>query len=343
MILIWSGEGGPLQYFGLAIFCLQFVAPHVMQYLQYVLHNVATNTTTNTTNTTIHCAVAIIIASALLAAGIILRRSWMRDGSTTRYGTTTAARGRDDDDATTTTRASGAGTPDDPVVIHDDENENEHVNGIRSRGGGATSASAAGGRGSESQSSSSSSSSSSSLRSTSSSFLALSLMIAYVPLFLASPVLWNMFLEGITGSVVDINDDDVRENGNGGGEGDTTKGAFVDTGFVHLVVLAMLAHTVMAMAAYRVLRDVLLDGGGGAGGNGGGIWSYPGNNRGTTSRRSRGRKLTVTEIADIGGFYFSLPRSFVVCVVIVASRILRDCSSFGIHSSLSTLPFFFSP
>ena len=60
-----------------------------------------------------------------------------------------------------------------------------------------------------------------------------------------------------------------------------------DRGVIQVTALAIIAHSMMAIAAYRVLRDVL---------DGNGVGPYPGNVRG---RRRRNRKLTVGEISDI--------------------------------------------
>ncbi len=266
----------------------------------------------------------------------------MRDGTTTttRAAAATTRVGGDDVDVATTntnTRSSGAGTPDDPVVIHDDEDENENENGAHSRGGGDGTPAVAGGRGSESRSPLSPS-----LSYTSSCFLALSLMIA-CPLLLASPALWKMFLEIVV--------DDVGGDRSGGGEGGdddtTTSGPAVDAGLKNLVVLAALAHAVMVIAAHRMFRDIFSGSGGGGGGgggmagwNGGGIWSYPGNHRGgTSSRRGRGRKLTVSEIADIGAssFFFLISLGFFVVVTISRSRDI-EISSLGLLSPLCFIP-----
>lgn len=60
------------------------------------------------------------------------------------------------------------------------------------------------------------------------------------------------------------------------------------SGVIQMTVLAIIAHAMMAVAAYRVLRDVL---------DSEGVGPYPGNLRG--GRRRRGRKMTVSEISDI--------------------------------------------
>ncbi|KAL3811166.1 hypothetical protein ACHAXA_001381 [Cyclostephanos tholiformis] len=296
------GEGGPLQWLGLAVFFLQFLAPHVMHLVHYELHH-AVETTTAILRRSLR---TVVIASAL-AGGIFLASRTISSRRGGGGGGVRLARSRDGmGNNASTIRTSGAGTADDPVVIDDDDDDHDHdhdgnnVNagaiGGRSRGVGAPNS--ADGVRTDAQSSSSSSSSSSLLSSPS---LALALVIAYVPLFISSPLLWNMFLEGITGGGGGGGGDSPRVGGRGidgvvdiddDGEGGDDGRAIVDSGFVHLVVLAILAHTVMAMAAHRVLRDVLFDGRSG-------IWAYPGNRRGGGIARGRGRKLTVTEIADI--------------------------------------------
>lgn len=87
-----------------------------------------------------------------------------------------------------------------------------------------------------------------------------------LPLIMSSPLVWNL----------------VQSRG--------VMEVFTDSGFVQISVLAVAAHSVMAIAAYRVLRDVL---------ESGGVGPYPGNNR-QGGRRRLWRKLTVSEIADIG-------------------------------------------
>lgn len=64
-------------------------------------------------------------------------------------------------------------------------------------------------------------------------------------------------------------------------------GLLENPGVLQVTVFAIIAHSMMAIAAYRVLRDVL---------DGGGPGPYPGMRQG---RRRRRKKLTVTEIADI--------------------------------------------
>ncbi|KAL3797487.1 hypothetical protein ACHAW5_010096 [Stephanodiscus triporus] len=151
---------------------------------------------------------------------------------------------------------SPSGTAADPVVIDDDDGGDVgDGDGVRAHASAATGSNP----------------------SLFSPALALTLITAYVPLIIASPLLWNAMREGLAG----------RGDGDGARGGGTT--TFADSGFVHLVVLAMIAHAAMTIAGYRVLRDVLGSGIAGV---------YPGNRRGG-GRRGRGRKLTVTEIADI--------------------------------------------
>jgi len=89
-----------------------------------------------------------------------------------------------------------------------------------------------------------------------------------LPLAMTVPLLLNgLRKEGLSGMLVDT---------------------WADSGVIQITVLAIIAHSMMAIAAYRVLRDVL---------DGEGVAPYPGNQRG--GRRRRGRKLTVSEIADV--------------------------------------------
>ena len=264
-----------------------------------------------TTTHAIRRALCVLVLATALAAGAawglraLSRREEEEEGGGERGGGGGGGGGRRVDGATGRTGAASSasrtssGTASDPVVIDDDDDGGGGRGGVGgARGAASAEANAPG---------------------VYSPALALTLMTAYVPLVIASPILWNV-LRGFKSAAaaaaaavavgVDGDEDDGRGVSGGGGEGGavaiddddrddggttTFAAPRADSGFATLVVLAMLAHSAMAMAAYRVLRDVL---------GGGNVLVYPGNRRegGTAGRRGgRGRKLTVSEIADVGG------------------------------------------
>lgn len=135
--------------------------------------------------------------------------------------------------------------------------------------------------------------------------LVLTLVVAYVSIIVASPIVWNALQHSNadraawSGTTTTSSSSVFHYPGNNniiatteGSEGGGGMTFTYNVGFIQLVLVAMGAHVLMAFAAYRVLRDVL------AGGDN--VFTYPGNQRGGggNSRRRR-RKLTVSEIADI--------------------------------------------
>ena len=253
MILIWNGEGGPLQWLCLVIFCIQFIAPHFIQ-LSVDLRNAGASSSSSsiTLDDIDYYFPFLWVAMWLIVAGLtfwICMGMWQRQqraqqqqhqvgGHATTHTTSTTGGGNRAE-----TNTAPSGSADNPVVIEDDENNAHNF----------------GGRGLYARINSML------LQSISPSHFMLALGFA-LPLIMSFPLVWNLLLsKGFAG-------------------------LFSDSGFVQVSTLAVAAHSVMAIAAYRVLRDVL---------DSGGVGQYPGNNR-QGGRRRRMRKLTVSEIADIG-------------------------------------------
>jgi hypothetical protein len=258
MILIWNGEGGPLQWLCLVIFCIQFIAPHFIQ-LSVDLRNASASSSSSriTLDDIDYYFPFLWVATCLVAAGLtfwICMGMWQRQQRAQRqqhlhpvgrHGTTTNTTTTNSGGNRAQTNTAPSGSADNPVVIEDDEN-NTHTFG---------------GRGLYARINSML------LQSISPSHFMLALGFA-LPLIMSFPLVWNLLLsKGFAG-------------------------LFSDSGFVQVSTLAVAAHSVMAIAAYRVLRDVL---------DSGGVGQYPGNNR-QGGRRRRMRKLTVSEIADIGKY-----------------------------------------
>mmetsp|Transcript_13137 Transcript_13137/g.27894 ORF Transcript_13137/g.27894 Transcript_13137/m.27894 type:complete len:358 (-) Transcript_13137:256-1329(-) len=242
MILIWSGEGGPLQYLGLVIFFLQFFAPQFF-HLTLDMHNATVEI-----GSFPFIWVACSLAMAIFMGGLWVVWDWQlqQDEEDEEDG------GRVVDDnhvdanidaaaANGANMADPTGTAANPIVI-DDNDDDDDDDDLFVRVGGRISSLLA-------------------------SFSPTHLMLALgfiLPLAMAAPLL----LQGL--------------------QSQSLAGLLEYSGVIQITVLAIIAHSMMAIAAYRVLRDVL---------DGEGIGSYPGNRRG--GRRRRGVKLTVTEIADI--------------------------------------------
>jgi len=225
MILIWSGEGGPLQYLSLVVFFLQFFTPQILQLLFEIQNGDVEISYVRVAS--FFTTVSVVFIWGLWASGSmghmqaeIDRAADNGDGAPAATEEATAA-------------APPSGTAANPVVIEDDDD-------------------GAGGR------------IYSALASLSPIYLVLALGF-FLPLAMAAPLILNgLQSEGVSG--------------------------FLEySGVIQMTVLAIIAHSMMAIAAYRVLRDVL-DGEDGVG-------PYPGNVRG--GRRRRGRRLTVSEISDI--------------------------------------------
>ena len=251
MILIWSGEGGPLQWLCLLIFCIQFFAPQLIQLSVDIRRN-AGNTSTGRTQSNnpniIDYFPFLWVAACLVTAGLTMwvclafwqrqQRAQMQQQQPTGEQTTNTTNGANRAE----TNTAPYGSAGNPVVIEDDENNAHNVWGQRLSARLNTL-----------------------LHSLSPAHFMLALGFA-LPLIMSSPLVWNL-----------VQNKGVME-------------IFTDSGFVQISVLAVAAHSVMAIAAYRVLRDVL---------DSGGVGQYPGNNR-QGDRRRLWRKLTVSEIADIG-------------------------------------------
>lgn len=227
MILIWSGEGGPLQYLGLVIFFLQFFAPQIF------------HLTLDIQNGNLEIGslpfmwVACSLAMAIFMGGLWVVWDWQslqEEDHVDDNGNEAAA--------ATEAAAAPSGTAANPVEVDDDDEDDFMVQ--------------VGGR----------------IHSLLASFSPTHLMLALgflLPLAMAAPLL----LQGL--------------------QSEGLSGLLEYSGVFQITILAIIAHSMMAIAAYRVLRDVL---------DGDGVGPYPGNQRG--SRRRRGRsKLTVSEIADI--------------------------------------------
>lgn len=243
MILIWSGEGGPLQYLGLAIFFLQFFAPHLFHLTVDIQEG--TLGIGNFPVTWIACSVAMaaFVGGLWVILDYALEEEEDHDNNNndvhnvdTNGNETALAPPSATDDAADASAPSGSAA--NPVVIDDDINDEDDFL-VR-----------LGGR----------------IHSLVSSFSPTQLMLVLgflLPLAMAAPLLLNgvQHSEGVSNFLA-------------------------STGVLQVTVLAILAHSMMAIAAYRVLRDVI---------DGEGVGPYPGNRR----QQRLGRKLTVSEIADI--------------------------------------------
>ncbi|KAL7544022.1 hypothetical protein ACHAXR_013474 [Thalassiosira sp. AJA248-18] len=223
MILIWSGEGGPLQLMGLAIFFLQFFAPQLFR-LSVDIHQ----------DGTIEFPFLWIACSLLMA--IFLGGLWVvwdlfseqEEEEEERVDSNNGSNASATEAAADHDASAPSGTAANPVVIDNDDDDFWTRMGRRV---------------------------SSLLDSFSPTHLMLAMGIV-LPLAMTAPLLLN-----------GIQNDGLM-------------------GMLAVTVLAIIAHSMMAIAAYRVLRDVL---------DGEGVGPYPG----TRGRRRRGRKLTVGEIADM--------------------------------------------
>lgn len=229
MILIWSGEGGPLQYLGLVIFFLQFFAPQIL------------NLTWDIQNGHVEIGsfpfiwVVCSMVVAVFMGGLWVVWDWQslqeEDHDVDDNGNETAA--------ATDEASAPSGTAGNPVVVDDyDDDDDDFMVRV-------------GGR----------------IHALLGTFSPTHFMLALgfiLPLAMAAPlVLQGLQSEGVSGLLE-------------------------YSGIIQITVLAIVAHSMMAIAAYRVLRDVL---------DGDGVGPYPGNQRG--GRRRRARKLTVSEVADI--------------------------------------------
>jgi hypothetical protein len=333
MILIWSGEGGPLQRIGMIALCLQIIGPHLFQLymnLQSIHYNAATATTTTATDNNeqsstpninyydeilprICLTLALGTALAAVTVGIVGGwngiRTFIREESGGIFSRQSSNNGTTNQTSTvprsTTDNNSIPGTAANPVRIHDVEinlNSNNSTNNNNNNDNFGQ-----GGRNNILQSSSIAGEDNNNPSSTSSSqpLLVLTLVVAYVSIIVASPIVWNALQHSNadraawSGTTTTSSSSVFHYPGNNniiatteGSEGGGGMTFTYNVGFIQLVLVAMGAHVLMAFAAYRVLRDVL------AGGDN--VFTYPGNQRGGggNSRRRR-RKLTVSEIADI--------------------------------------------
>ncbi|KAL9183444.1 hypothetical protein ACHAXT_004300 [Thalassiosira profunda] len=236
MILIWSGDGGPLQLAGMALFALQFLAPNLLRFT-IDLHDGTVEFGSFPPLLWVACSLVV----AAFMGGLWVFWDWQRQmegGPAVAAGNEgaagTAAPSANNDGAPAPQNAAGeaaAPAPDgsaaNPVVI-DLTGEQDGDFWTRTL-----------------------------TRFQSLSHTHVMLAMGFVlPMAMTAPLLLNGLLQ--------------------------------DSGVVQVTLLAIVAHSLMAVAAYRVLRDVL---------NAGGAGQYPGNRRGIGRRRPR--KLTVAEIADI--------------------------------------------
>lgn len=234
MILIWSNEGGPLQFIGLAIFFLQFFVPQIFQ-LTVNIQDLAT------VDGTPHAFAQIVscLAFAIIAGGLWFAWIWnaLPDDTDT-------ADNNNVETANVVAAPAPSGSAANPVVIDDNEDDsfwtrarNRISNLVQSY--------------------------ESFTLSPTQMMLAAGIIL---PLAMTFPLLMNGLQKGGLEQLL------------------------ADSGVVQITILAVIAHSLMAVAAYRVLRDVL---------DGGTLGVYPGNRRGGIGLRRRARKLTVAEIADI--------------------------------------------
>ena len=247
MILIWSGEGGPLQWLGLVIFCIQFFAPQLIQ-LSVDIQNGSSAGTPFSRARDMNYVPLIWVTSCLMAAGVtmwIFMRTWRRQRRAQQIQRQQPAEEQAayvDGGNRATSNAATLGSAANPVVIEDNINQQDGFN-LRAISARFDTM----------------------LQSLSPAHFMLALGFA-LPLIMSSPLILNL----------------IQNKG--------LLGIISDSGFIQISALAVAAHSVMIIAAYRVLRDVL---------DSGGVGGYPGNNR-QGGRRRRWRKLTVSEISDIG-------------------------------------------
>ncbi|KAL7529939.1 hypothetical protein ACHAWF_003166 [Thalassiosira exigua] len=225
MILVWSGEGGPLQYLGLALFLFQFLVPQIFQFTVDL-----GGAAVETGNSEPLMLAVVSVAAAICIGSIWAAWEWIseRGAIGTRGGEWHQPR-----DAGDNTRYNPEGLAANPVAIDDDSGGNNtaysfwtwltrKLNSLVER------------------------------------FSPVHLMLSLafiIPFAMIAPLIGTRSLE--------------------------------DPSVTQVTAFAIITHSMMAIAAYRVLRDVLDVGGAGP---------YPGMRRGREGLR---RKLTVGEIADI--------------------------------------------
>lgn len=238
MILIWSGEGGPLQYLSLVVFFLQFFTPQIFQLIFEIQNgHLEIGPFPYARVASFLSFVSVIFIGGLWVSGLLLPD----EDEHVDHGNGAPAAAEE---------APAPGSAPVPATASETA-ENTVAPGQQGDGDDGFTA-WAGER------------IYSAFSATSPAYLVLALGF-FLPLAMAAPLILNgLQSEGLFG--------------------------FLEySGVIQMTVLAIIAHSMMAVAAYRLLQDVL-DGEEGVG-------PYPGNQRGR--RRRRGRRLTVSEISDI--------------------------------------------
>mmetsp|Transcript_8347 Transcript_8347/g.18705 ORF Transcript_8347/g.18705 Transcript_8347/m.18705 type:complete len:355 (+) Transcript_8347:99-1163(+) len=238
MILIWSGEGGPLQWLGIIVFILQFFAPQIFR-LSLEIQD-GTLSIDSFPLVWLACSLAIaLVMGGLWVAWDFWSSEEQQEDEEEHVNV------NEEDNNETPAESSGpsaqSGTASNPVVVDDNGDDDAWIRAWTR------------------------------INSMLQSFSPTHLMLALgfiLPLAMTAP----LFLNALQNEELPV--------------------GFANSGIIQITVLAILAvtaHSIMAIAAYRVLRDVL--------DSAGGVGPYPGTRQGR--RRRLRRKLTVSELVDI--------------------------------------------
>lgn len=259
MIFIWTnnggfggGGGGPLQYAGLLLFLLQFILPQVINVYNDVVISSSDNNNIS--------AGAMDITFALLMVAVVAIAVWVVFGwesnSDIENGGDAAAGAAVNNTAAPSTTTAPVGSPENPVVIDDDENQATNINSSSN----ATSA------GNDNNN--------------------LSLLDRVNSILQNLSPVYAMIAAGFILPLSIILPLFLQEGGGG------LAALFNDRNTLQLSMFAFLAHSFMAVGAYRILRQVL----------DGNVGTYPGMRGGggmRSSRRGAARKYTVEDIAAL--------------------------------------------
>lgn len=226
MILIWTADGGPLQYAGLVFFLIQFAAPQLLSFS--IRHD---GTIELSHGLLIACGLAFVLMVFCILKYAQFIGEWIGDQVSQQQSVGVDAGGNSSRDT-----AAGVGTREDPIVIDDDDpgNNSDQAsnNGAASQGGGNPAPGTA--------ATSPPRTLGSIWRNLSASLSPVHFMLALglaLPLAMTTPLLIS----------------ELSSHGVG------TESLF-SNGVLHITSLALIAHGCMAIAAYRVMRGFTLNG-----------------------------------------------------------------------------------
>ena len=225
MILVFSADGGPLQYVGLVFFLIQVAAP---QLLSFSIR--ADGFIELSHGLLLACGLAFIIMVFCIWKYAQFIVEWIGDQASQQQQQSVGV-----DAGGNSSRDTAAGTREDPIVIDDDatgSSDQTSNNGVASQAGG------------ESASGTSATSPQRTLgsiwRNLSATLSPVHFMLALglaLPMAMTTPLLISEL----------------------SGQGVGTESLF-SNGFLHITSLALIAHGCMAIAAYRVMRGFTLNG-----------------------------------------------------------------------------------